>query len=151
MPDVRSGFPPPSGMRRRLHAGALGRLSKTASVAFAKEAAMRTVPDCRLFKDISLAIANQPFFRPIRLAAALPALPLAGCSGVLDPHGPVGAAERLILIDSLAIMLAIVVPVMIATLAFAWWFRASNTPRLYRPDWDFSGRSSWSSGRFRRW
>ena len=33
------------------------------------------------------------------------ALPLAGCGGVLDPQGPVGASEKLILIDSLAIVI----------------------------------------------
>lgn len=36
-------------------------------------------------------------------------------------------------------MLAIVVPVIIATLGFAWWFRASNTRAAYWPDWAFSG------------
>ena len=71
--------------------------------------------------------------------AALFFLPLAGCGGVLDPHGPVGAAEKLILIDSLAIMLAIVVPVIFATIGFAWWFRASNTRAKYLPNWAFSG------------
>src|SRR5262245_13363398 len=30
--------------------------------------------------------------------------------GILDPAGPIGAAEKLILFDALAIMLAIVVP-----------------------------------------
>ena len=67
------------------------------------------------------------------------AAPLAGCSGVLDPRGPVGAAERLILFDSLTIMLAIVVPVIIAIIGFAWWFRASNPRAFYWPDWEFSG------------
>jgi len=65
---------------------------------------------------------------------------LAGCSGVLDPQGPVGAGEKLILLDALAIMLAIVIPVIVATLAFAWWFRASNSRARYLPDWEFSGR-----------
>lgn len=64
---------------------------------------------------------------------------LGGCGGVLDPHGPVGASEKLILIDSVAIMLSIVVPVILATLGFAWWFRASNKRASYLPDWDFSG------------
>ena len=73
------------------------------------------------------------------IAALAIALPLAGCSGVLDPHGPVGNAERLILLDSLAIMLAIVVPVILATLGFAWWFRASNARAQYLPGWAFSG------------
>jgi len=61
-------------------------------------------------------------------------------SGVLDPQGPVAHSERLILLDATAIMLAVVVPVIIAILAFAWWFRAGNTKATYRPDWAYSGR-----------
>jgi cytochrome o ubiquinol oxidase subunit 2 len=68
------------------------------------------------------------------------ALPLAGCGGVLDPHGPIGNSERLILIDSVAIMLVIVIPVIVATLGFAWWFRASNDRATYLPYWSFSGQ-----------
>ena len=65
---------------------------------------------------------------------------LASCrQGVLDPHGPVGHAERVILYDATAIMLAVVVPVIILTLAFAWWFRAGNRRATYRPDWEYSG------------
>jgi cytochrome o ubiquinol oxidase subunit 2 len=59
---------------------------------------------------------------------------------ILDPQGPIGAAEKTILIDSLAIMLAIVLPTIIATFAFAYWFRASNTRAFYRPNWEYSGR-----------
>src|SRR5579871_3435895 len=73
------------------------------------------------------------------VAVLVLALPLAGCNGVLDPHGPVGESERLILINSLAIMLVIVVPVILATIGFAWWFRASNERATYWPDWAFSG------------
>jgi cytochrome o ubiquinol oxidase subunit 2 len=66
---------------------------------------------------------------------------LAGCKpAVLDPAGIVGVAEKTILIDSVAIMLAIVVPTILATIAFAWWFRASNTRARYRPDFEYSGR-----------
>jgi cytochrome o ubiquinol oxidase subunit II len=65
---------------------------------------------------------------------------LGGCTGVLDPQGPVGAGEKLILLDSVAVMLVIVIPVIVATLAFAWWFRASNRRARYLPDWAFSGR-----------
>jgi cytochrome o ubiquinol oxidase subunit 2 len=61
-------------------------------------------------------------------------------SGILDPVGPVGAGDKIILFDSLAIMLAIVIPVILATLAFAWWFRASNTRAKYLPDWEYSGQ-----------
>ncbi len=60
--------------------------------------------------------------------------------GILDPAGPVGAGNKAILLDSLAIMLCIIVPVIVMTLAFAWWFRASNTKAKHLPDWEFSGR-----------
>lgn len=59
---------------------------------------------------------------------------------ILSPAGPVGAGDRIILLDATVIMLAIVVPTMLATLAFAWWFRASNPRATYRPDWTYSGR-----------
>jgi cytochrome o ubiquinol oxidase subunit II len=59
---------------------------------------------------------------------------------ILDPQGPIGAADKTILIDSVAIMLAIVVPTIIAIFAFAFWFRASNTRATYWPDWEYSGR-----------
>jgi cytochrome o ubiquinol oxidase subunit 2 len=66
--------------------------------------------------------------------------PLAGCNrGLMDPVGPVGQAEKTILINSTAIMLAIVIPVIIATIAFAWWFRRGNSKATYRPDWEYSG------------
>ena len=61
-------------------------------------------------------------------------------SGVLDPQGPIGSGEKLILFDSTVIMLAVIVPVIVCTLAFAWWFRASNTRARYLPEWAYSGR-----------
>ena len=75
------------------------------------------------------------------LLAAAPLL-LAGCgpASIVDPAGPVGRAEMLILANSLAIMLVIVLPTMAAVLGVAWWFRASNPRARYRPDWAFSGR-----------
>ena len=60
-------------------------------------------------------------------------------AGVLDPQGPVGAAERLILLNATSVMLAIIVPVILLTLAVAWWFRAGNARARYRPDWAYSG------------
>jgi cytochrome o ubiquinol oxidase subunit 2 len=85
---------------------------------------------------------------PGKLAACLRAISLMGAAmlmascheGVLDPHGPVGKAERVILYDATAIMLAVVIPVIILTLVFAWWFRARNSHARYRPDWEYSGR-----------
>jgi cytochrome o ubiquinol oxidase subunit 2 len=76
-----------------------------------------------------------------RLAVLTAPLLLASCKqAVLDPMGTVGIAERTILIDSMAIMLAIVIPTILATFAFAWWFRASNRRAHYLPEWTFSGR-----------
>src|SRR4051794_19910253 len=37
-------------------------------------------------------------------------------------------------------MLAIVIPVIVATIAFAWWFRSGNRKASYHPNWDYSGR-----------
>ena len=67
-------------------------------------------------------------------------LMLSACGGVLDPQGPVGRANRSILIDSVVIMLLIVVPTILAVVGTAWWFRASNTKAKFRPDWAYSGR-----------
>ena len=66
---------------------------------------------------------------------------LGGCSeGVLDPKGPIASAEKMILFNSLGIMLAIVVPTILATLAVACWFRSSNARAPHLPDWEYSGR-----------
>ena len=59
---------------------------------------------------------------------------------ILDPQGPIAAADKTILIDSIAIMLAIVLPTIAAIFAFAYWFRKSNTRAVYWPNWEHSGR-----------
>lgn len=66
---------------------------------------------------------------------------LSGCGrGVLDPAGPVGSGDRVILLDALAIMLVIVVPTILCILAFAWRYRATNRHATYAPGWAYSGR-----------
>ncbi len=77
-----------------------------------------------------------------RQACVLLVLLETGCatSGVLDPHGPVGGAERTILFNATAIMLAVIVPVILATGLFAWWFRAGNRKARRRPEWSYAGR-----------
>jgi cytochrome o ubiquinol oxidase subunit II len=66
---------------------------------------------------------------------------LSACGGAeLDPAGPVGAAERKILFDAVAMMLAIVIPVIAATLLIAFRFRASNSGAPYWPTFTHSGR-----------
>lgn len=73
------------------------------------------------------------------LAAVL--ISLSAChTAVLSPAGPVAEGDRIVLLDSLAIMLAIVVPTIVVILAFAYWFRASNPRARYLPDWAYSGR-----------
>ena len=71
-------------------------------------------------------------------AAAL----LASCqqAGVLDPRGPVASAERLLLFNATAIMLVVVVPVILATLGFAWWYRSANTRAGRDTDAGYEGR-----------
>jgi cytochrome o ubiquinol oxidase subunit 2 len=76
-----------------------------------------------------------------RCTILLAPLCLTACqAAVLDPQGTVGVAEKTILLDSLAIMLAIVLPTIAATLGFAWWFRAGNTRAHHLPDWSHSGK-----------
>jgi cytochrome o ubiquinol oxidase subunit 2 len=66
---------------------------------------------------------------------------LGGCSeGVLNPQGPIALAERQILFNSLGIMLAIVIPTILATVGVAFWFRSSNSRAVYMPDFTYSGR-----------
>ena len=73
--------------------------------------------------------------------AFIGAAALAGCTeGVLDPQGPIAAVERQILFNALGIMLAIVIPTILATLGVAAWFRASNKRARYRPNFEYSGR-----------
>ncbi len=76
-----------------------------------------------------------------RYAVMLAPFALAACQpAILDPKGVVGLADKTILIGSLAIMLAIVIPTITATLAFAWWFRGSNARATYLPDFEYSGQ-----------
>lgn len=86
--------------------------------------------------------------RKSRLAAGVarvtcmgPCLVLAACEpGILNPAGPIAAGERSILFNSLAVMLAIVVPVIVLAFAFGWWFRAGNDRAKHLPEWAYSGR-----------
>jgi cytochrome o ubiquinol oxidase subunit 2 len=64
---------------------------------------------------------------------------LGGCNwGVLDPQGPIGEAERSLILDATLLMLIIVVPVIALVVAFAWRYRASNINAKYMPDWERS-------------
>ncbi|HTQ34969.1 MAG TPA: ubiquinol oxidase subunit II [Stellaceae bacterium] len=69
----------------------------------------------------------------------MPLITACQSTGILDPQGPVAAAERLLLINATEIMLVVVVPVILATLGFAWWFRSSNDRASHSPDWAYQG------------
>ncbi len=70
------------------------------------------------------------------------ALLVASCqrTGILDPQGPVAAAQRLLLINATEIMLVVIVPVILATLAVAWWYRASNARAQRSEGLTYEGR-----------
>ena len=78
----------------------------------------------------------------LRWLVVCAAVPVASCSqaGVLDPQGPIASAERLLLFNSTAIMLVVVVPVILATLGFAWWYRSSNARASRSWDPAYEGR-----------
>src|SRR6202522_3358550 len=98
-----------------------------------------TSPDRTPPKVAKTANISATWLRAISLASA--ATSLAACNeGVLDPRGPVGKAERVILYNSTAIMLAVIIPVIVLTLVFAWWFRAKNRRAHNLPEWEYSGR-----------
>jgi cytochrome o ubiquinol oxidase subunit 2 len=77
----------------------------------------------------------------VRCLALCAALPATACmqAGILDPQGPIAEAQRLLLFNSTEIMLVVVIPVILATLAFAWWYRASNTRASRSPSWAYQG------------
>src|SRR6201986_5174935 len=88
-----------------------------------------------------ISVRSRSNMRYVLLAVLVGAALLGGCTeGVLDPKGPIAAADRQILLNSLGIMLAIVIPVLLATLGVAFWFRASNERARYRPNFAYSGR-----------
>jgi cytochrome o ubiquinol oxidase subunit II len=86
------------------------------------------------------AIGEPPFRRVLATLMAAGFAASSRAEGVLDPQGPIASAERTILLNSTSIMLVVVVPVIVLTLAFAWWYRATNTRASYQPNWVNSGR-----------
>jgi cytochrome o ubiquinol oxidase subunit 2 len=76
----------------------------------------------------------------VRVAAqASAAVLLSGCDAVLlDPKGPIGAAERDIIYLAIGLMLLVVIPAIAMAIVFAWKYRASNTKAIYAPNWSHS-------------
>ncbi|EKE76760.1 ubiquinol oxidase subunit II [Gallaecimonas xiamenensis] len=65
---------------------------------------------------------------------------LAGCEDMvlMNPKGPIGEGEKSLILTATWLMLLVVIPVIIMTIAFAWRYRASNTKATYKPKWDHS-------------
>lgn len=64
---------------------------------------------------------------------------LGGCNmTLLNPKGQVGMDERNLILIATGLMLLVVIPVIIMTIAFAWKYRASNKAATYTPDWSHS-------------
>jgi cytochrome o ubiquinol oxidase subunit 2 len=80
--------------------------------------------------------------KPPRWSRLMPcgALLLAGCNNlsVLDPKGRIGATEKSLILTATWLMLLVVIPVIVMTLAFAWKYRASNKEARYEPEWSHS-------------
>ena len=79
----------------------------------------------------------------VRWPVACAAILVASCQqqGILDPQGPIASAQLLLLLNSTAIMLVVVIPVILATLGFAWWYRSSNARAGRSTDEGYEGRT----------
>jgi cytochrome o ubiquinol oxidase subunit 2 len=67
---------------------------------------------------------------------------LGGCSSIVlfDPKGPIGDAERVIILVAIGLMLIVVIPVFVMVLLFSRKYRASNTKATYTPKWSYSAK-----------
>jgi cytochrome o ubiquinol oxidase subunit II len=74
-------------------------------------------------------------FSPLYAAAFL-----GGCTQMVlfDPKGPIGEAERFLIVAAFVLMLIVVVPVFVMAFWFARKYRASNTKATYKPKWSHS-------------
>jgi cytochrome o ubiquinol oxidase subunit II len=79
----------------------------------------------------------------LRWLVVCAALAVASCGqqGILDPQGPIASAQLLLLLNSTGIMLVVVIPVILATLGFAWWYRSSNARASRSMDEGYEGRT----------
>ncbi|MGK2960306.1 MAG: cytochrome o ubiquinol oxidase subunit II [Candidatus Malihini olakiniferum] len=78
-------------------------------------------------------------FRILCLLAATALL--SGCDmALINPKGQVGLEQRSLILAALGLMLIVVIPVIVMTIAFAWKFRASNIKAKYTPNWSHSNK-----------
>lgn len=67
---------------------------------------------------------------------------LTGCNqkitGILNPKGVISFDERILLFDSVALMLIVVIPVIIMSFAFIYRYRETHHKGAYKPNWNHS-------------
>ena len=82
------------------------------------------------------------YFVLVGLASLFVAVILGGCDKVvlLDPKGPIGDAERNLILEALGLMMIVVIPVIIMALWFPRRYSASNKKAPYTPKWNSSPR-----------
>jgi cytochrome o ubiquinol oxidase subunit 2 len=85
---------------------------------------------------------RKKYFVLVGLSSLCAVTLLGGCSTILlfDPKGPIGEAERFVIIAAIVAMLIVVVPVFIMAFWFARKYRASNTESTYMPKWSHSAK-----------
>ena len=70
---------------------------------------------------------------------------LGGCSHILllNPKGPIGDAERFVIVVAIALMLIVVIPVAVMDLLFPRKYRSTNPKATYMPKWSRSAKIEW--------
>ena len=65
---------------------------------------------------------------------------LSGCSDlrILQPVGPIGVANRHVILIAFALMMIVVIPVIVMSVAIPWRYRAGNSKAVYKPEWTHS-------------
>ena len=65
---------------------------------------------------------------------------LSGCSDlrILQPVGPIGVADRQVILIAFALMMIVVIPVIVMSVAIPWRYHAGNSKAAYKPEWTHS-------------
>ncbi|MFZ0607059.1 MAG: cytochrome ubiquinol oxidase subunit II [Xanthobacteraceae bacterium] len=118
----------------RYGVGLLVSAARTVGDAAAQFCRRRSLPAFVMSVSCALLAGCSRHFAPPSTgsAAATP----AGLT-FLHPHGPIAAMQRTHLIEVVAILMVVVLPVLILTPLFAWHFRYTNRSATYRPHWSF--------------
>jgi cytochrome o ubiquinol oxidase subunit II len=90
-------------------------------------------------------VKRQKYLVFIGLLSLCGAFFLGGCSNILllHPKGPIGDAERFVIIAAIALMLIVVIPVAAMVLLFPRKYRSTNPKATYMPKWSRSAKIEW--------